>query len=77
MIKVEFGMIKLYGNKPIIRSELATLINSLYKNNILTKEELEADFNFGLMNDEELTEMQEKMMEKIFGKIKKELDKME
>lgn len=56
MIKADFGKLSIKGNKPLIMAELGSLINGLYRREILTKKELETIFKESFKTGKEIEE---------------------
>ena len=57
MLKGEKGIVKVTGESIQVMSELASLINVLYKSNALTYEEILEIVIIGLTNNEELKDL--------------------
>ena len=57
MLKCEKGIVKVTGESIQVMSELATLINVLYKSNALTYEEILEIVIIGLSINEELKDL--------------------
>ena len=57
MLKCEKGIVKVTGESIQVMSELASLINVLYKSNALTYEEILEIVIIGLTNNEELKDL--------------------
>lgn len=78
MIKCDLGIVKIEGNKYMIKSELLTLIFSLKENKILTEEEISECVDKGLhITDEEIEKVTDEMTDEMTDKLKKILEILE
>ena len=69
MIKVNKGKIYLEGAKPLIKTELSTLIYSLINDGILTKEQVKKDVEQGFLNKKEIDQLMNENEKKLNDKI--------
>jgi len=69
MIKVNKGKIYLEGARPLIRTELSTLIYSLINDGILTKEQVKKDVEQGFLNKKEIDQLMNENEKKLNDKI--------
>lgn len=74
MIKVNRGTVEIVGIEPEVRAEFSVLIRTLYTEEVLTREQIKEDVETGLMSDTELNKKLKEKMDKLFNKIKSNME---
>lgn len=74
MLKVDKGNIEITGIEPVIRAEFSMLVRTLYKEEVLTKDEVKEAVDTGLMSDTELNKMFKEQVSKLFEEIKNNME---
>ena len=74
MLKVNKGNIEINGIEPTIRAEFSMLVRTLYKEEVLSMEEIEEAVETGLMSDKELNKIFREKMDELLKEIKSEME---